>query len=667
MTNSSGGRPLKILQLKPGTSEVDILDENLDLVRENLFESGASLVSIVSVMGMYRSGKSFLLDLMLRYMRTRAAVEKAIQKEVAEEERARREAAMNEPAFKDCTNCGTKLASSAKFCASCGTQTASSSQLPESSMLNEEKRNAERELRIHGAPNTAWRYGEDSTSSHPLPPWFLQSNAERIAEGTEGEEHTGFKYRGGKEKCTEGIWVWSEPFVFTGKDGREIAVLLMDTQGAWDNTMSQAQSATIFGLTALLSSKLVYNVQNAVNEIVFQNLDYITTFAQTVCQQLPHKDTPFGALHLLVRDWTCYDEGWTLDRCREDMEEHRETHLSVDKVPVDARARVERMGELFKSVHIWGLPHPGLAITKSKWQGNIENIERDFIQLLDGFMKDFFGDGFPRASAPLGCEITVDGFKTIVHNFARTFQDNAEGMALGLRDAFVNVQLITCRDQLLKDFGMRLNKFAPDSSVVDPVKLKHQTDLMCHDFTEEFMDKLRGWKLPQAEVDDTLNNFKESIGTQVKWRTMQNQQHIEGANMKIMLSPVVGGGTYFMFCHHWLLYGFTVVGGVMHFRKCSMEHNTEITDPVVLQSVAADIKKFGLQRWMDVQAIQVAAQRFNPNDAMDQFSKTTKQMGALAATAAAAANNAPGNNNSNSLTQPLLANEHKPTFSGPAR
>eukprot|EP00971_Amphidinium_carterae_P162750 3226795-Amphidinium_carterae.1 len=36
----------------------------------------------------------------------------------------------------------------------------------------------------------------------------------------------------------------------------------MDTQGAWDDSMTKDQSATIFGLTALLSSKLIYNIQN---------------------------------------------------------------------------------------------------------------------------------------------------------------------------------------------------------------------------------------------------------------------------------------------------------------------------------------------------------------------------------------------------------------------
>lgn len=49
-------------------------------------------------------------------------------------------------------------------------------------------------------------------------------------------------------------------------DGRDVAVLLMDTQGAWDSNMTKEQSATIFGLTAVLSSKQIYNINMQIQE-----------------------------------------------------------------------------------------------------------------------------------------------------------------------------------------------------------------------------------------------------------------------------------------------------------------------------------------------------------------------------------------------------------------
>ena len=68
----------------------------------------------------------------------------------------------------------------------------------------------------------------------------------------ESAESKGFHWRGGAAKCTEGIWIWSRPFVKTvtveenkgvNEDGDEIiakrkvrvGLLLMDTQGAFDS------------------------------------------------------------------------------------------------------------------------------------------------------------------------------------------------------------------------------------------------------------------------------------------------------------------------------------------------------------------------------------------------------------------------------------------------
>lgn len=95
----------------------------------------------------------------------------------------------------------------------------------------------------------------------------------------------------------------------------------MDTQGAYDDKMAkaggwgsgsqgqtfrpccfaadaaaQAQSSTIFGLTALLSSKMIFNIQNRVEEDKLENLDYFTTFAQTVTCDHPGGNSPFGRL-----------------------------------------------------------------------------------------------------------------------------------------------------------------------------------------------------------------------------------------------------------------------------------------------------------------------------------------------------------------------------------
>jgi atlastin len=58
--------------------------------------------------------------------------------------------------------------------------------------------------------------------------------------------------------------MWSEPFIRRVANGEEVAVLLMDTQGMFDNETSMNLTACIFGLSTLLSSYQIYNVQNRI-------------------------------------------------------------------------------------------------------------------------------------------------------------------------------------------------------------------------------------------------------------------------------------------------------------------------------------------------------------------------------------------------------------------
>lgn len=586
--------PLKILELKPESSEVEILTRNLEEICARLDESGASLVSIIAVMGTYRTGKSFLLDLLARYLKVKAA-----ETAKAEEfERSRQEA----------INAGLPPAAPPP---------------PRS------------------PPPDTWRLGEDDRKNLRPPDWVLQGNRERIHEGSKMDEScSGFAWRPGKDKCTQGIWLWSTPFVFPDKDGRKIAVLLMDTQGAWDDTMTKAQSATIFGLTALLSSKLIYNIQNRVEEDKLENMDYITTFAQTVCSDLPGKDAPFGHLELLVRDWVNYEDGYGLAECKEQMQEHLNDHLSETKVPEDAKPRVERLKSTFRSIDAWGLPHPGLKVTKPTYTGEIKDIDTDFLHLLDKFCDDFFGTGkFPEPSAPLGCEVTTGGFQQIVMNFAKAFKENANDMAIGLREAFVKVETVSVKEDLHKRFRESLKRLAPDTAVLDPQELRKSLDLLVSKIKEEFELKLKPWRMPPDDEAKVVADFHQALLQAVQQRAMVNDQQVEGGMLKLMAAPVVGTGGYFLLAHHILLY--MVMGGVVYVdaNKHAQREGVEVYNPVVLSGVWEDTQAWGIQRWRDLQAIQVALQGLTPQDAMQTLVKASHAAGAMATQAAAAASN----------------------------
>lgn len=80
-----------------------------------------------------------------------------------------------------------------------------------------------------------------------------------------------FAWRGGQERQTTGIWMWSEPFLRTDSSGQQIAVLLMDTQGMFDNETTMSLTAQIFGLSTLVSSFQVRIIHCAISVAVHES------------------------------------------------------------------------------------------------------------------------------------------------------------------------------------------------------------------------------------------------------------------------------------------------------------------------------------------------------------------------------------------------------------
>ena len=82
-------------------------------------------------------------------------------------------------------------------------------------------------------------------------------NGKKWFETIESIENNAFHWRGGSERNTTGIWMWSHPhFVKKGDDN--LAVLIVDSQGMFDNETTMSLTASIFGLSTLLSSYQIY-------------------------------------------------------------------------------------------------------------------------------------------------------------------------------------------------------------------------------------------------------------------------------------------------------------------------------------------------------------------------------------------------------------------------
>jgi atlastin len=178
---------------------------------------------------------------------------------------------------------------------------------------------------LHTLGNDTIEDGEDSDKK-----WYEQ---------VENLGNDGFHWRGGSERNTTGIWMWSQPHFVTrptATGGKEsMAVLLVDSQGMFDNETTMSLTASIFGLSTLLSSYQIYNVDKRIQEDNLQQLALFSEYARLAVgvDQTSDDVKPFQTMEFLVRDWQNFEEEEDYDQMVVRMKEY------LDKVIAERDAK----------------------------------------------------------------------------------------------------------------------------------------------------------------------------------------------------------------------------------------------------------------------------------------------------------------------------------------
>ena len=193
------------------------------------------------------------------------------------------------------------------------------------------------------------------------------------------EELFGFVWRGGSERMTTGIWLWSEVFVIDLPSGEKVGVIIMDTQGAFDSSSTVKDCATVFALSTMTSSVQVYNLSQNIQEDDFQNLELFTEYGRLALEESDFK--PFQSLLFLIRDWSFpYEFGYGLEggnkllQKRLDLAE--EEHLELHRVRTHIKS-------CFTDLSCFLMPHPGLSVAcNPHFKGNLNDISQEFREYI---------------------------------------------------------------------------------------------------------------------------------------------------------------------------------------------------------------------------------------------------------------------------------------------
>ena len=313
-------------------------------------------ISVVSVVGAFRTGKSFLLSWFLRYLHA---------------------------------------------------------------MMNEQQEQKQK--------STDKEQGETETSNDS--PWYKQFDS---------LGNDGFDWRGGSERNTTGIWMWSHPHILSTKDdgSQPLAVLLVDTQGMFDNETTMKLATSIFGFSTLLSSYQIYNVDKLIKEDNLQQLALFSEYARSavtteeksskkhlLTEEAGGKDSaskkPFQHIEFLVRDYQHWDdEDAELEVLENSMNEYLEKVISLREAK-DLKETREQIHSCFQKISCYGLCHPGAAVTRKKFTGDVGAIEELFLRLLDRYCQRVFGSLEPKVIH--GRQLTAMELSAYIEAYAEIF------------------------------------------------------------------------------------------------------------------------------------------------------------------------------------------------------------------------------------------------------
>ena len=246
--------------------------------------------------------------------------------------------------------------------------------------------------------------------------------------GGEDEELTGFSWRGGAERETTGVLMWSQPFIMADSDGDNIAVLVMDTQGAFDSHSTVKDCATIFALSTMMSSVQIFNISQNLQEDHLQHLQLFTEYGRIAAEEEEEGEgvittdisKPFQRLEFLIRDWS-----YPYEHPYGDGEVFLEKRLAAH-VPgqhEELRETRQHVRRCFDRVGCFLMPHPGKVVaTDPRFKGQLKHLDGEFRDSLAEFVPRLLSPANIQVKRINGSAVTSSALLHYVKSYVEIFQ-----------------------------------------------------------------------------------------------------------------------------------------------------------------------------------------------------------------------------------------------------
>ena len=264
---------------------------------------------------------------------------------------------------------------------------------------------------------------------HPDEPSSRVIPEDELDEVIEAESHPwlknvdrnfGFQFKSGTIRDTTGINLWSEPFVIKSKkSGKNTAVLLMDSQGLYDEETSDNDNVRLFTMVSMLSSTLMLNTPNGnINFNQMTDLKYFMKYASSSIN-IDDKLKLFQTLTFLVRDYDLGNGtfGWDAGNLLLNPFMHPN-----ESQPEELKKMSSKLMKAFDQINAFALPFPGNGVTRKEFDGSLQDIDYEFLEHLQRFVIDTVDN--LEARKPMLDTLRASTFLNHITTIAKNYNSN---------------------------------------------------------------------------------------------------------------------------------------------------------------------------------------------------------------------------------------------------
>lgn len=341
----------------------------------------------------------------------------------------------------------------------------------------------------------------------------------------------GFSWRSGTKRDTTGIIMWSDVFLHTiATTGEKVAIVVMDTQGLFDNETSPADNSRIFALGTLISSIQILNLVGIIQEDQLQYLQFATEFAKFAAQDSQGQaGKPFQNLLFLIRDWGNPDEfEFGTDGGEHYLKE-------VLKIKSEQKAELKSVRQFimssFEQVNCCLMPYPGKHVARKKdYDGQWKLMDEEFRDELIVIIEKLLGPDNLVLKKINSKDLKGFEMKEYIESYFTLFQSDTLPQAQSIYESTIDKQMsiliAKCLDSYKENIVKNQDLLEEGNLHIFHEMSKSKTVIM---FKEE---KKMGNSDHEKKYSKQLEAQMEKMYAEWKDRSLKSLQHLKHEKKK---------------------------------------------------------------------------------------------------------------------------------------